>query len=539
MYAELANVGLAFFEGFALIISPCILPILPIILSGSLTGRQSRPFGIILGFVLSFTLFTLFSRVIIQYLHLSDDAIRTTSYLLLLLFGIVMISSYLTEKFTLITQRLTQIGSSLKTANNPESGFAGGIIFGCLVGIIWTPCAGPILAAVIVQVVIQKTTLSSLFVVLAFGLGAGVPMLLIAILGRKLMDQFAFFRNKAALFRKLLGLIIIFVVLSLIYDAGLSFTPKTPVNGSVQKTEALINGLEHPYPAPEIAGISAWINSPPLILQGLQGKVVLIDFWTYSCINCIRTLPYLKKWYAKYHHLGFEIIGVHSPEFEFEHDLNNVKNAVVKDGILYPVALDNQFETWQNFHNEYWPAHYLIDKSGRVVYEHFGEGEYDVTENNIRFLLGLNNLPMNSTEENYSSSQTPETYLGYEREERFSSNESVNKYAAVTYTYPVDLPTDHWALKGKWRILPDKIIAMQAGAAIKLHFNAGKIYAVMGAYNAKTTVKVLLDNKLISTINVGRQQLYTLTQLNRSSEGTIELISSSPGLQIYTFTFGS
>ena len=326
---DVVNIGLAFLEGIALILSPCILPILPIILSGSLTGSRSRPFGIIVGFIIMFTLVTLFSRALINATNISPDVIRNTSYTLLLLLGVMMLSSYLTDKFNLLTQRLTRVGSTNRTINNTESGFLGGLLFGGLIGIIWTPCAGPILAAVIVQTILQKSTFSSYFIVLAFAIGAGIPMLLIVLFGRALLNHFTFLRTQTALIRKLLGLIIIATVGFLIYHPTFSFAVNSPKETRDDRA-SLINALPNPYRAPDIAGITAWINSNPLTIHELKGKVVLIDFWTYSCINCLRTLPYLKDWYAKYHDKGFEIIGVHSPEFEFEKNINrNIKILVL------------------------------------------------------------------------------------------------------------------------------------------------------------------------------------------------------------------
>lgn len=550
MYADLITIGLAFIEGFALIISPCILPILPIILSASLTGSKARPMGIILGFIITFTIFTLFSRALLQFTHLSGDAFRNTSYLILLLLGIIMVSTYLTEKFTFLTQRLMNVGGSLKTANSQESGFGGGVLFGAVVGILWTPCAGPILAAVIVQVVLQKTTFNSILVVTAFGIGAALPMLLIALIGREVMNKFTFFRDHSALMRKILGFIIIAAVIFLYYEATGVFSSASTKTVSALSGEKMINGLEHPYPAPAIAGIDAWINTPPLQLSDLKGKVVLIDFWTYSCINCIRTFPYLKDWYAKYHALGFEIIGIHSPEFQFEHSLENVKSAVAKYEIPYPVALDNRFDTWQNYHNEYWPAHYLIDKNGEVVYEHFGEGKYDVTENNIRYLLGMEGLIVrNQAEEGYSSLQTPEIYLGYARMDHFSNKESIIKNQPVVYQYAELLNQDNWTLSGKWIVYPDRIVSASADAAVKLNFNAGKIFAVMGVTLNAVTVNVLLNGEPVvkekggevtdSKIEVKAHQLYSIIDLDKPGKGILELRAASPGLEIYTFTFGN
>lgn len=547
MPADLLNIGLAFIEGFLLILSPCILPILPIILSASLTGSKSRPFGIVAGFIMTFTVVTLFSRAIIQLAQINADTLRYMSFIILLILGIIMVSKTLTEKFTLWTQGLANVGSSLPTQNS----FWGGILFGGLVGIIWTPCAGPILAAVIVQVVLQHTTLTSILVVIAFAIGAGVPMLLIALFGRKIVSSIGFLRERSTLLRQLLGLIIILTVIYLmVFPTSLfSSGPNSSVN---TRPTALINGIEFPYKAPEISGIDAWINSPPLNWSDLKGKVVLIDFWTYSCINCIRTLPYLKDWYAKYHDQGFEIIGVHSPEFQFERDINNVRQAVMKDEILYPVALDNQFVTWRNFKNEYWPAHYLVNKQGEVVYVHFGEGEYDVTENNIRFLLGMGGTNTNnkSEQESYFTNQTPETYLGYKRAQRFSSPQEMQKDMSASYSYPANLSANQWALKGEWIIAADKIVSVNPGAAIKLHFDAKKVYMVMGVAKKKfVTAKLLLNDQPLtnnhgsdvvnSQVTVNHNQLYSVINMTNGDEGTLEIIAGSPGLEVYTFTFGS
>jgi cytochrome c biogenesis protein CcdA/thiol-disulfide isomerase/thioredoxin len=549
------NIGLAFFEGIALIISPCILPILPIILSGSLTGKKSRPLGIIIGFVMTFALVTLFSKTIISLFHLNGETLRNSSLVILFLLGVMMVSTYLTEKFNLITQQLTQIGSSFGSINNTQSGFFSGLLFGGLVGIIWTPCAGPILAAVIVQVVVLQSTYASVLTLLAFAIGAGLPMLLIALMGRKVIDQFGFIRHHTELFRKLLGIIIIVSVIFLFLNSGtvptLSRLSNAPITEIIPNSTSLMSGLDQSYQAPQIAGIAAWINSKPLQLSMLKNKVVLIDFWTYSCINCIRTLPYLKDWYAKYHDQGLVIIGIHSPEFEFEHNVDNVKNAVTKYGITYPVALDNNFVTWRNFKNQYWPAHYLINKNGDVVYVRFGEGEYDVTEHNIRYLLGLKEPVKTAIAENsYITKQTPEIYLGYARAQGFANQGEEIKNRSSIYMYPSILTEDSWALQGNWIVYADKIVAASAGAAIKLHFNAGKVYAVMGVTSGnKINVKLLLNGELLtqqkgadvsaSQVAVGRYQLYSLINFHQENDNTLELIAASPGLEMYTFTFGN
>jgi cytochrome c biogenesis protein CcdA/thiol-disulfide isomerase/thioredoxin len=539
MELNLINILLAFLEGFALIISPCILPILPLVLSASLTGSKARPIGIIAGFMTSFLVVVIFSRSLVQYAHLDPNLLRTIAFIVLLLLGVIMLSSYLSEKFTLLSQRLLAVGNNWQSANNTQGGFWSGFLFGSFVGVIWTPCAGPIFAAVIVQIAIQQTTINSILAIIAFAIGAGLPMLLIALIGRRIMANFSFFKTHAIWCRKILGVIIIASVVYIIYIDNAITAPSRLATNQTTDATTLINALPVSYPAPIITGIDAWINSPPLQLSQLKGKVVLIDFWTYSCINCIRTLPYLIDWYAKYHDKGFEIIGIHTPEFEFEKNLTNVKNAVKKFGIQYPVALDNRYATWLNFNNHYWPAHYLINQAGEVIYVHFGEGEYDVTENNIRQLLGIKAPVTAKNSENILTALTPETYLGYERAERMMSSETVVKNAPSEYSYPQQLPQNAWALQGQWQVYAEKVLAKSRGAAVQLHFKAKQVHAVMGAPTHPVRIKLRLNKQMMAKeIVVSNQQLYTLIDLEQVSEGTLEIIAQSPDLEIYTFTFG-
>ncbi|MFI4963657.1 MAG: thioredoxin-like domain-containing protein, partial [Legionellales bacterium] len=342
------------------------------------------------------------------------------------------------------------------------------------------PCAGPILASVIVQTVMQKTNLFSFFTLLAFSLGAGLPMLIIALYGTILLNRFNFLKTKTTQLRKLMGAILILSVGSMVYFENV-FAGPTTTQTEIKTTTALSNGLWFPYPAPQIEGIEDWINSPPLKMAELKGKVVLIDFWTYSCINCLRTLPYLNDWYQHYHNKGLVIIGIHAPEFDFEKNLSNVINAVQRDKILYPVALDNQFKTWSNYNNHYWPAHFLINKKGEVVYKHFGEGEYGITENNIRYLLDIKDLTQASSksEDTASFNQTPETYLGSERAD-LNLSPSLVQNKTAEYTFPSQLALNAWGLDGFWQVNSDSIKSAKAKAALKIHFNACKVYAVMG-----------------------------------------------------------
>jgi cytochrome c biogenesis protein CcdA/thiol-disulfide isomerase/thioredoxin len=543
---DLVNIGLAFLEGLALIISPCILPILPIILSTSIEGNRKRPYGVIVGFIVSFTLFTLFSRQLVIWFNFDLDVIRYTSFALLIMFGLIMVSTYLTEKFTEFTQVFANLGLRA-TQQDTGTDFASGFVFGILIGLIWTPCAGPILAAVIVQTILQHTNIGSFLTILAFGIGAAIPMLIIILFGRALTHKIKFLQQHSIIIRKIFGVIIILAVLLMAFDNNFFASMPTVEIKHQSSGMDLQDGLMKPFAAPDFQDITAWINSQPLHIEQLRGKVVLIDFWAYSCINCIRTLPYLRDWYSKYRDQGFEIVGVHSPEFDFERDLNNVERAVKQDQILYPIALDNNFATWTAYHNQYWPAHYLIDKHGNVVYEHFGEGDYDVTENNIRYLLGLQ-TPVQAANTPELGVQTPETYLGYARDQEYSSKESILNDQMQTYSYPAHLGENEWALQGQWIIAAQKITNVSNDASIKIKFLGKKVFAVMSA-NKPVQITVKLNGEIVHAgqgedvkngiVEVSNANLYRLLSLSEANGGELELIVHTPGLELYTFTFGS
>jgi cytochrome c biogenesis protein CcdA/thiol-disulfide isomerase/thioredoxin len=551
MQTEFINIGLGFLEGIALVISPCILPILPIILSGSLTGGKKRPIGIISGFILIFSLFTLFSRKLVELSGIDLNLVRNFSFYLLIIFGAILISTKLSEIFSNLTQKISLFSG--KIGNKPDDGFFSGILFGSIVALIWTPCAGPILATVILQSILQKTTLNSFFIILSFGIGTSIPMLLITFFGKYIIKNLSIFKRNSILIRRVLGIIIISSVGFIYFGDKMIFlfssTPNLKITDD-RTNSNLLNGIKYPYLSPQIAGIQYWINSNAIHIDDLKGKVVLIDFWAYSCINCIRTIPYLNDWFSKYNDKGFIILGIHSPEFDFERDLNNVTESVHKNKIKYPIALDNSFITWQNFNNLYWPAHYLIDKNGYVVYEHFGEGKYDITENNIRFLLGLNATPTKMENQSlFYRELTPETYLGSKRVDSFLSPESILMDEISQYTYPKKLQKNGWALNGKWIFSSQKIISAQPFASIKLHFLAKNVFAVIGSKTGTPIqVKIKLDGENIvlgkgddvinSSINVIGHTLYNVVSLNKYGSGLLEITALEPGLEFYSFTFG-
>ncbi len=546
---DILNLTLSFLEGLAIVISPCILPVLPILLSTGIDGGKMRPYGLILGFVVAFSLFTLLSRQLVQALGVDAELLRQISFYILIGFGMILLSESLSDFFAALTSRLSDFGQRLINRQRGNTGFWSGLLVGCAIGLVWTPCAGPILTAVIVQTIRQETDLAGAFTILAFALGSALPMLILTLQGKKLMTRLDFFKRHSVLMRKAFGvLIIVTVILTaqgtlLNWNFSMAGTQSKPV---ANVTPKLTKALAQPYTAPEFSGLSAWINTQPLTLKSLRGKVVLIDFWTYSCINCVRTLPYLTGWDRKYRDNGLVIVGIHAPEFEFEKKLDNVKRAVIQHHIQYPVALDNHLDTWTNFRNQYWPAHYLIDRQGRVVYTHFGEGEYALTESNIRALLGIGQLTakdkplQEKSPATYSINQTPETYLGYARAQTFYGSPALEPDQVSAFTFPVKLPMNRWALKGKWFVDSEKVIAQEAGAALRLHFWGKKVFLVMGVPPKKNVaVKVLLNGNAVKTITVNQHTLYTLLDLAKVQPGTLELQAASSGLSAYAFTFGS
>ncbi|HEU4941730.1 MAG TPA: thioredoxin family protein [Gaiellaceae bacterium] len=287
--------------------------------------------------------------------------------------------------------------------------------------------------------------------------------------------------------------------------------------------------------APELQGIVEWINSEPLTLSELRGRVVLIDFWTYSCVNCLRTLPHLEAWDSSYRADGLTVVGVHAPEFAFERVPDNVRAAVRKLGVRYPVALDNDFVTWTEYANQYWPAKYLIDRTGRVRYVHYGEGKYDETERQIRRYLG-SKVPDRGTavaDRTPTVRTTPESYLGYERLARFVGSRVVAGKES-TYRFPLSLPPDHLAYAGRLRVEGERIVT-GAGAGLRLRFLAREVNLVLGG---RGTVQVLLDGRRRSTVAIrGEPRLYNLLRRPRLAEGVLEL-RFTPGLSAYAFTFG-
>jgi thiol-disulfide isomerase/thioredoxin len=315
-----------------------------------------------------------------------------------------------------------------------------------------------------------------------------------------------------------------------------SLMPKAQSSTQISSNPAMPIKLDNLGPAPDFAGITRWLNSDPLTINSLKGKVVLVDFWTYSCINCIRTLPYVTKWYDTYHDKGFVVVGVHTPEFAFEKDTGNVARAIQQFGIHYPVAQDNNYGTWNAYNNSYWPAEYLIDQNGNIVHTHFGEGEYDQTEDAIRELLGMNTPVAKNDGPDLSKVGSPEMYFGTNRLENLDASQKPSDSATV-YHAPATLKLNTFALDGQWLFDGEKATLASGPGKIKLHFSSGKVHFVAMA-DHPITVKISVDGQARPDVTISASQLYTLFDSNDYTDHVLEISIPDAGLEAFTFTFG-
>ncbi len=572
----------SFLAGIVTVLSPCVLPVLPALLSAGAGRGYLRPFGIILGLIASFTFFTLSLTAIVHATGISPDILRYAAIVLIAGFGLLLIFPALGEKFAEFTSGASIAGERMQAESAKlGSGFWSGFVLGIALGLVWTPCAGPILAAITTLVATSAVTWETFAITVAYTLGAAIPMFLIVYGGSKILSSSKTLSKYSEGIRKGFGALMVLAALAIAFHWDVAFEQmainyfpmvnvednplvrqeldklrqKNAGSGHPAFAESLFfsspkesNELPKIAAAPEIIGIADWINSPPLTLQSLRGKVVLIDFWTYSCINCIRTLPYLKDWYNKYKDLGLVIIGVHTPEFEFEKNASNVNDAVKRFGILYPVAMDNSYGTWQNYSNQYWPAHYLIDQSGILRQFHFGEGGYLETENAIRSLLGKNPLKM---EEPVAGGRpiTPETYLGDARGSSYASGIDLKPGQTADYTYSGPLGDDLVGIKGRWNAGKEKITSMGDNCSLELNFLATRVYLVMSS-EAQAFVTVLLDGRPLpkqyrtddmnddGKVEVLKPRKYDVLNLKGEyARHKLSLIVPK-GVSLYAFTFG-
>lgn len=537
----------AFLAGLVTVLSPCILPLLPIILSSSTTSGRQKPIGIVLGFIASFTFFTLFLSSLVKLFGLPPNLLRNISIFILTFFGASLFIPSISRKTEVLFSKL----SRLIPSNSVKSDFFGGFIIGLSLGVLWTPCVGPILASVISLALTGTVTGLTFFITLAYSIGTAIPMFFIIMAGSTALSKVPWLVKNSLKVQKLFGLVMILTAILIYFNFDRQFQlfilnnfpdygPNlTKLESSlISQSPAKVNGPK----APEFAPGQNWLNSSPLLLTNLKGKVVLVDFWTYTCINCIRTLPHLTSWYEKYRDLGLVIVGVHTPEFEFEKDTKNVTHAIQDFNIKYPVVQDNDFSIWNSYSNRYWPAKYLIDANGVIRYTHFGEGKYDETEKMIQTLLQEAGTKVDATlEQNPDLTPkvrlSPESYLGFGRAEYFYPDSTL-KVGTKNYVLQDVLPLHSFSFGGSWDISTDNATS-SSNSFLNYHFYASKVFLVIKPSTVQSKINIYIDDKLSRQLTVDSDKLYTLYDSDLPPQDhTLKLEFLTPGTQVFAFTFG-
>ena len=564
----------AFLAGLVAGISPCVLPVLPVVLAGwaptgaevepTSSARRRRSIAIVAGLVLSFSLITALGSQILSALHLPDAVLHDLGIATLVLFG----ASLLIPQLEALLER-----PFARFARRGPAGSRSGFALGLGLGLVFVPCAGPVLATVAVLGARHKASVESVALSFAFGIGVAIPLLVIALAGDRIIERKKWLTNRGSKFRKIAGVALLLMAVAIATNLaaplqrdlpGYTQSLQNAIEGNHQTTAALrtlqgasntgnlanceitaANGfapdLSHCGMAPEFTGITGWRNTKgntPLTLASLRGHVVLVDFWTYTCINCQRTIPHVEGWYQRYQKDGLVVIGVAAPEFAFEKVPSNIEAGANSLGITYPIAIDVNLATWSAYGNEYWPAEYLIDATGVIRHVDYGEGNYAAAEGFIRTLLHeahpsvqlppLTNLPDTTPTEALS----PETYLGSARSAYLYNGTPVA--GTTTYTMPSDVQSGFYGLGGTWTTSAEHISA-GANAALNLNFQARDVYLVLSGNGSVTET---LNGRLLGTLPVrGFPTLHTLAKASAVESGLLH-VTFTPGVSAYAFTFG-
>ncbi len=566
----------AFISGLVTIAAPCIWPILPIVLSASSTGGHRKPLGVTLGILLSFGLLTLALSYIVKILPINLDWLRLLAVVVLIILGL----SLLIPKFASILEGYASRFSGRFAGGNKGNGFIGGFLTGLALGVVWTPCAGPILATIATLAATTRVNSQIVLVTFSYLVGVGIPLLIFSYAGRSIFTRTRFFSKYTGRVQQIFGVIMILTAILIFsnqdkilaaklldifpaYSKYLTAFESSNViqsqlnslkGGSVNPQQQQSDLFNQNSPVIEFVGITKWLNSDPLTLQKLKGKVVLVDFWTYTCINCIRTLPHVISWYEKYKDMGFVVVGVHTPEFEFEKSTANVQSAISQYKITYPVAQDNNYATWNAYSNQYWPAEYLIDSKGIIRRVHFGEGEYDKAEEAIVTLLKESGVKLGAIkdimpDQSPKGAISPETYLGAARMQYLYPNGSTPQ-GQQSFNLASNLPLNTFSFGGDWLISQDSAQVLR-NSIIEYKFSANKVYLVIRPGNSGASrVKVLLDGKVVDGnaagndvvngfINISSDRLYNLVDLQGNiGEHLLRLEFEGTGIQTFAFTFG-
>jgi cytochrome c biogenesis protein CcdA/thiol-disulfide isomerase/thioredoxin len=607
-------VVLVFLGGVLTILSPCILPVLPFVFARSEQKFLANGLPMLAGMAITFAAIATLAAVG------GSGAVRVNQYgrivalVLLTAFAATLLSArladWLARPFVALGNRLAQ-----PTAGSGNFGLVNSLLLGVATGLLWAPCAGPILGLILTGAAISGPNARTTLLLFAYAAGAATSLAVALLAGGRVFALLKKSLGTGEWIRRGLGVAVLLAVVAIIFGWDSTVLTRLSLNGTNSLEQSLIDkiGPQDGAPGgnktmamsnsnmamsnsnmamsnsksdghammmsaakasgdlpvegeiPSFAGATLWLNSPPLTPEALRGKVVMVDFWTYSCINCLRALPFVESWYEKYKDHGLVVIGVHAPEFAFEKDPGNVRRAVADLKVTYPVALDNDYAIWQAFNNQYWPAHYFIDATGRIRGHHFGEGNYDESEQTLRKLLtdaGQTDLPppgMGSAKAvgvqappDEAHDQSPETYVGYRRAENFASPGGFSQDQPHRYSAPAALKLNQWALSGSWNVDPEKAVLGAAPGKVEFRFYARDLHLVLGPSSDGKPVRfrVLLDgaapaaNHGADTDSSGagaidRQRLYQLIrQAGDVREHVFSIEFLDPGVQAYSFTFG-
>lgn len=594
--------GLVFLGGMLTILSPCILPVLPFVFA-----RAEQPFlksglPLLIGMALTFAAVATLAAVGGSWaVHINQYG-RVIALALLAAFAMTLLSrraaDLLARPFVALGNRLTRQDPT----SNSNAGIAHSLLLGVATGLLWAPCAGPILGLLLTGAAISGPNAHTTVLLFAYAAGSALSLAIALLAGGRLFA--ALKRNLGAgeWIRRGLGVAVLIAVVAIAFGWDRGVLTRLSNEGTGRVEQSLITrvtsrspataggarAVSEPTPAvaaagnrsvspaalqqlpiegqlPSLAGATSWLNSAPLTRDALRGKVVVVDFWTYSCINCLRSLPYVKAWYEKFKGHGLVVIGVHAPEFAFEKDLDNVRRAVHDLGIPYPVALDNDYSIWRGFDNQYWPAHYFIDGRGRIRAHHFGEGDYDRSAEIIQQLLaevGVKDLPQDAATIMQASGievaaddadmRSPETYVGYERAKHFASAPDLAPDQSQVYAAPAELRLNQWGLAGTWTVDKEKAALVRAPGKIVFRFHARDLHLVLGpgATHPAVRFRVTLDGATPGANHgvdidssgsgvVGEQRLYQLIrQSGDVGEHTFVIEFLDAGVEAYAFTFG-
>lgn len=561
----------AFVAGLLTALAPCVLPLLPVIVGGSLAGGdRRRPYLIVGSLTLSVLVFTLVLKATTALLGVPAAVWTGLSGGILIVLGLLTIWPHAYDRLMARTG-WSSSSARLLDATGRRRGWLGPVLTGAALGPVFASCS-PTFALILVTI-LPASFSAGLGYLLVYCAGLGLFLLALALIGRRLIGRLGWAVNPTGWFKRGLGVLFVPIGLAVItgtdktienWLTGHQILDTTKVeqqllpgrgNSSATTTGGVKFAIADPKPAPELTGLTNWINSEPLTLASLKGKVVVIDFWTYSCINCIHTLPYVQGWYDKYQKDGLVVLGVHAPEFAFEHIPANVAKAVKDDHLTYPVAQDNDMATWQAFSNQYWPAEYFIDRQGRLRHYKFGEGDYDQDENVIRALLAEGGSPVSGAvstpvQMSHDAAQSPETYLGYNRAKNNANAGGLVRDASHAYALPGSLQANQWGLGGTWNV-GGMDTAAGLGATLRYRFSAKQVYLVMGSATP-AKVKVLVNGRPAaesglagadfspdSTATISGSRLYRLVNSPAMLSGVTLELQFESGITVNAFTFDS